>query len=68
LSSGVDNSGKFATGVVDTRNKFAAGVVDGGGKLLIPVVQLHLRISLRMFGKYLNDPNIIFLGLGVDDS
>ncbi len=64
MSSGVDNSGKFATGVVDTGNKFAAG-----GKSLLPVVQLHLRISPRMLGKTLNDPNnVIFVGLDEDDS
>ncbi len=45
----------FATGVIDTGGKFAAGVVDTGGNfppvLLIPVVHLHLQISLRIFEK-----------------
>jgi hypothetical protein len=58
----------FAAGVVDTGNKFAAGVADAGGKSLIPVVEPHLRISPRMLGKILNDPNVIFVGLGEDDS
>jgi hypothetical protein len=43
----------FATGVNDTGGKFAAGVVDTGGNLppvlLIPVVNLELRISPRIF-------------------
>jgi hypothetical protein len=57
---------KFAAGVVDTGGKFAAGVVDTGGKLppvlltpvanlppvsLIPVANLDLRISPRIFEK-----------------
>jgi hypothetical protein len=47
---------KFASGVVDTGGKFFAGVFDTGGNfaalppvLLIPVVHLDLRISLRIF-------------------
>jgi hypothetical protein len=40
---------QFSTVVVDTGGKFAAGVVDACGNfaavLLIPVVQLDLRIS-----------------------
>jgi hypothetical protein len=69
---------KFATGVVDTGGKFAAGVVDTGGNLppvaklppvsLTPVVHLDLRISLRIFEKILNDPYVIFRGLGEGDS
>jgi hypothetical protein len=47
-------SGKFATGI----NK-SSGT---GGK--IPVVHLYL----RFFDKILNDPNVIFMGLGEDDS
>jgi hypothetical protein len=62
----------FATGVIDTGGKFAAGVVDTGGNfppvLLIPVVHLHLQISLRIFEKIRNEPNDIFGGLGEDDS
>jgi hypothetical protein len=46
---------KFAAGVVDTGGKFAAGVVDTGGNLppvsLIPVANLDLRISPRIFEK-----------------
>ncbi len=57
---------KFATGVVDTGGKFATGVVDTGGNFaagvgvpvanlppvsLIPVVNLELRISPRIFEK-----------------
>jgi hypothetical protein len=62
----------FATGVIDTGGKFAAGVVDTSGNfppvLLIPVVHLHLQISLRIFEKNCNEPNVIFRGLGEDDS
>ncbi len=36
--------------------------------LLIPVVYLDLRISLHILEKILNDSNIIFRGLGEDDS
>jgi hypothetical protein len=43
---------KFATGVVDTGGKFAVGVVDTGGNLP-PVVHLDLRISLRIFEKFI---------------
>ena len=50
-----DTGGKFAAGVVDTGGNFAAGVVDACGNfapvLLIPVVQLDLRISPRIFEK-----------------
>ncbi len=64
---------KFAAaGVVDTGGKFAAGVVDTGGNLppvsLTPVVHLDLRISLRIFGKIQNDPNVIIMDLGEGDS
>jgi hypothetical protein len=63
---------KFAAGVVDTGGKFAAGVVDTGGNLppvsLTPVVHLDLRIYPRIFEKNRNDPNVIFSGLGEDDS
>jgi hypothetical protein len=62
----------FATGVVDTGGKFAAGVVDTGGNLppvsLIPVVNLELRISPRIFEKIRNGPNGILRGLGETDS
>jgi hypothetical protein len=62
----------FATGVIDTGGKFAVAVVDTGGNfppvLLIPVVHLHLQISLRIFEKIPNEPNVIFGGLGEDDS
>ncbi len=63
---------KFAAGVVDTGGKFAAGVVDTGGNLpqvsLTPVVHRDLRISLRIFEKIRNDPNVIIRGLGEGDS
>ncbi len=35
---------------------------------LISDVHLHLRISQQIFGKILDDPNVIFGGLGEDDS
>jgi hypothetical protein len=49
----VDMGGKFATNVVNTRGKFATG---------------DLRISPQIFKKIGNDPNVIFRGLGEDDS
>ena len=69
----VDTGGKFATGVVDTSGKFAAGVVDTGGKnlppvSLIPVVNLELQISPRIFEKIRNGPYGILMGLGETDS
>jgi hypothetical protein len=51
------------TGVVYTGDKFAAGVVSW-----IPVVHFDLSISLRIFEKIRNDPNVIFRGLWEDDS
>jgi hypothetical protein len=63
---------KFAAGVVDTVGKFAAGVVHTGGNSppvsLTPVVHLDLRISLRIFEKIRDDPNVIIRGLGEGDS
>jgi hypothetical protein len=34
--------------------------------VLIPVVHLDLQISLQSLKKILNDPNVIFMGLGED--
>ncbi len=74
---------KFAAGVVDTGGKFATGVVDTGGKLLpvslkpvanlpqvslIPVANLDLPISPRIFEKILNGPIGILWGWGETDS
>jgi hypothetical protein len=36
--------------------------------LLIPVVNLDLRISSRIFKKIRNDPNVVFRGLLEEDS
>jgi hypothetical protein len=55
----VDTGGKFAAGIVDTGGKFATGINNtsetGGQNLLpvslIPVVNLELRISPRIFEK-----------------
>ncbi len=56
----IDTGGKFATGVVDTGGNFAAGVNDTCGKLpsvsAIPVVNLELPISPRVFEKIRNAP------------
>ncbi len=45
---------------------------DTGGKFVtvvfIPVVHLHLRISPGIFEQILNEPNVIFGGLGENDS
>jgi hypothetical protein len=57
----VQNGGKCATGVVDTGSKFPTLVV-------VPVVYLDLLISPQIFVKLQNDPNVIFRGLGEDDS
>jgi hypothetical protein len=57
----------FATGVNDIGGIFAAGVVHTGGNLP-PVVHLDLRISPQIFEKILNDPYVIFRGLGEGDS
>jgi hypothetical protein len=46
---------------VDTGDKFATDVVDTS-------VHLDLRISPRIVDKIRNDPNVIFRGLGEDDS
>jgi hypothetical protein len=54
-----DTGGKFAAGVVDTGSNFAAGVVDLPPVSLIPVVQLDLRLSPRIFEKIRNGPNAI---------
>ena len=51
----------FAAGVIDTGGKVATGFVDIGGAP-------SLRISLRIKNKIRNDPNVIFGGLGEDDS
>jgi hypothetical protein len=64
--------GKFAAGVVEAGSKFAAVQLTPVANLppvsLKPVVHLHLPISLRILGKIRNDPNVIFGGLGEDDS
>jgi hypothetical protein len=62
----------FATGVNYTGGKFATGInntSETGGKFLppvslIPVVNLELRISPRIFEKIRNGPNGILRGLG----
>jgi hypothetical protein len=63
---------KFAACIVDTGGKFA-GVVDAGGKLGISVVvdtggAPSLEKFSANFRKNLKCPNIIFGGLGEDDS
>ncbi len=58
---------KFAAGVVDTHNKFAIGVVDTGGNFAASVVD-SVANSPRIFVKIRNNPNVIFRGLGKDDS
>jgi hypothetical protein len=50
---------KFATCVVYTGGKFAIGVVD---------TRCTLKISPRIFQKNLNARNVLFRGLGEDDS
>jgi hypothetical protein len=55
----IDTGGKFATGINNTSKtggKFATSVIDTGGNFdtggkLIPVVNMELRISLRIFEK-----------------
>jgi hypothetical protein len=68
ITGGKHTTGVVDTGVIDTSCKFATGInaTSGtGGK--IPVVQFDLRIS-REFSKILNEPNVIFRGLGEVDS
>ncbi len=59
----------FVTGVVDTGGKLTASVVYGVGKFATGVVDAA---SLSMVHLYLrkkfNDHNVIFRGLGEDDS
>ncbi len=77
-----DTGGKFSADVVDTGGKFAIGVVDTGANLLLVMLILvaslppvfvdtwgahDLRISPQILDKTLNDPNVIFRGLGEDD-
>jgi hypothetical protein len=70
-----------AAGIVDTGGKFATGInnisgTDGKMPLVLlipvanltPVVHLDLRISPWIFETIRNDPNVIFRGLGEDDS
>jgi hypothetical protein len=52
---------KFAAGVVDTGGNFATGVVDNGGEPSLANISTNFR-------KIRNDPNVIFGGLGEDDS
>jgi hypothetical protein len=63
---------KVAAGVVDTGGNIATGIIDTGGNFplvsLTPVVHIELRISPRIFEKILNDPKVIFRGLGEGDS
>jgi hypothetical protein len=71
----------FATDVLDTGGKFTADVIDTGGNLtpglfilvlfilvslITVVVHLDLRISARIFEKFVM--TLIFMGLGEDDS
>ncbi len=52
--------------------KFTAGIVDIGCKFapvsLIPAVHLDLQLSPQIFEKIQSDPDIIFRGVGKDDS
>jgi hypothetical protein len=78
-ASVIDTSGKFAAGIVDTGGKFATGISNTcgtGDKIchnlppvsLISVVHLDLQISPQIFEQILNDPGVIFRGLGKDNS
>jgi hypothetical protein len=72
----------FVTGVVDTGSKFTAGVVDTGGKFVTGIndtsgtggkftagdIDTSGAQSPQIFKKILNEPNVIFRGLGEDDS
>ncbi len=63
---------KFAVGVVDTGGNFAGGVVDTPVAnlplvSLIPVVNLELQISPRIFEKIQNGSNGILRGLWETD-
>jgi hypothetical protein len=72
----IDTGGKFAAGIVDTGGKFATGINNTSENWwqnlppvsLIPVVNLELRISPRIFEKNRNGPNGILRDLGETDS
>ncbi len=53
---------KFAAGVVDTGGKFATCVFDTGSAHLLA------NISANFFEKIRNDPSVISVALGKDDS
>jgi hypothetical protein len=59
---------KFAACVVDTGGYFLTPVANLPPVSLIPVVNLELRISPRIFEKIRNGPNGILRGLGETDS
>ncbi len=48
--------------------KFFAGVVDAAEQSLTSAINIHSRISPRIFEKIQNDPNEILGGLGDTDS
>ncbi len=64
----------FITGVNDTGDKLFSGVNDTGENFslfspvsLTPLINIHSRISLRIFEKIRNDPNGILRGPGDTD-
>ncbi len=76
FATGIKNTrGKFAAGATTLPENLppvsATSAVPMANLLpvsLIPVVHLDLRISLSIFEKIQTDPNVIFRGLGEDDS
>jgi hypothetical protein len=53
-------------GVVVTDDEFVGGVISS--VLLTPLINIHSRLSLRIFEKSRNDPNGILRGPGDTDS
>ncbi len=67
----VDTGSKFTAGVVDTCGEFVAGINDisgTGGIFTAGDIDTSGAPSPKIFEKILNEPNVIFRGLGEDDS
>jgi hypothetical protein len=56
------------TRINDTGDKFFAGVVDTAEQFMTPAINIHSRISPRIFEKIQNGPNGILGGQGDTDS
>ncbi len=59
---------KFTAGDNDTGDKLFAGVIDTAEQFMAPAINIHSRLSLRIFEKIQNGANGILGGLGDTDS